>query len=494
MAYNNRLRSDELKYECGVRGRRQVGDVTVASMRKVLAALLAEEGNGVEHPDALLPVDVEEELSVMDAKLTELSTTIEVLAEEADDSSAARVRALMSHSNRRLSRLLGHCGAGERGRVKGMLTTLKEAVHKFRLAGEGAVYNASSVSTVSSESSVASAHTVHSPPPSVHSASSVSSVNSDKTVVSSTSAASKAKAKEPKVKSIAKKPIDFQKWGLTYSGAENTSVLSFILDAEEKAESRGLDKKYLLRGVPEFLTGRAKVWFRTVKEQIDSWEEMKTFLRTEFLPVDYSDNLWEEVRGRLQGEQESIGCYIANMLSLFERLALMGRIKEEVKLNIIVKNLAPFYVKGLVNTKVLSISHLRSLGRDLENAKFRVERYDSSRRTPLMEPEFAYKGKGKKVLVHEAVTEPEVAAVRGPGGRPPLSCWRCSAPGHRFRECSTKGDFPRFCYGCGKKEVVLTTCPTCRNRPLRPPRVEADAGASPGGNPSSSSWDEENPW
>ncbi|KAK3928367.1 Activity-regulated cytoskeleton associated protein 2 [Frankliniella fusca] len=476
MAYANRLRADELRFECGMRGQKQAPDATVDAMRRVFAALLAEEADGVEHQDALLPIDYEDELSVVDVKLTELNTAIDVLAVEADDSAAARVRALLSHCNRRLSRLLGHSGAGKRDRVKRMLVSLKDAVHRFRLAGEGAVYNASSVRSVSS---FASSHTVHSSSSSattVLSSPSVS-VHSFKSSPSATSTPKSKKPNKPHKIPVAQQ-VDFQKWGLNFSGAENVSVLSFILDAEEKAESRGLDLNCLVRGAPEFFTGRAKVWFRTVKDQIDSWGEMKNLLRTEFLPLNYSDNLWEEVRGRLQGEQESIGCYIANMLSLFERLALMGPIKEEIKLNIILKNLASFYVKGLVSQKVLSISHLKLLGRELENARFQVERYDNSRRTPLMEPEFAYKGKAKKALVHETVVEPEVAAVvhRG-GGRPPLTCWRCSVSGHRFRDCEAKGEFPKFCWGCGRKDAVTSTCPNCKERRAR--REEENKSSPP---------------
>ncbi|KAK3922804.1 Activity-regulated cytoskeleton associated protein 1 [Frankliniella fusca] len=334
------------------------------------------------------------------------------------------------------------------------MVALREAVHTFRLAGEGVVYNASSVPFFST---VPPSHS--SPKP----------------------------EKPPKKEKANLKQVDFQKWGVTFSGAENVSVLSFILDAEEKAESSGIEKRYLYKGASEFFTGRAKTWYRTIKSSVSSWEELKNFLRAEFLPVDYCDNLWEEVRGRLQGEQEPIGCYIANMLSLFERLSLMGPIDEEVKLNIISKNLAPFYVKGLVNVKILSIPHLKMLGRDLENAKFRVERYDNSRRTPLMEPEFAYKGRQRRVLVHEVnVEEPEVAPLRTEPlrPRPRAFCWRCLTPGHIFRDCQAKGDFPLFCWGCGRKEVVKTNCPVCRERkdkkggeenpPLNPPNPKKE--------------------
>ncbi|KAK3931280.1 Activity-regulated cytoskeleton associated protein 2 [Frankliniella fusca] len=186
------------------------------------------------------------------------------------------------------------------------------------------------------------------------------------------------------------------------------------MDVEEKAESCGIDPRHLLKGAPEFFCGRAKTWYRSVKGQIESWKELN-FLRTEFLPVGYSDNLWEEVRARLQGASEPIGTYIANMLSLFDRLALMGPIKEDIKLNIFVKNLAPFYVGRLANTPILSIPHLKQLGRNLEMTKFRIERYDKSRKTPLIEPEFAFMGRSRKTPLDAlSDTEPNKWRQYGP--------------------------------------------------------------------------------
>ncbi len=240
------------------------------------------------------------------------------------------------------------------------------------------------------------------------------------------------------------------------------------MDVEEKADSCGLPHRELLRGAPEFFQGKAKVWYRSVKGEIASWEELKNFLRAEYLPIGYSDNLWEEVRARLQGEGEPIGQYIANMLSLFSRLELMGPVEPELKLNIIEKNLAPFYVQQLVNTPVLSIPHLKQLGRNIELAKFRVDRYDKNRKTPLMEPEFAYKGRGRRTQLDEVVdAEPEVAALHDTRGRRPFVCWRCSADGHGFRDCQARGNFPRFCWGCGRRDVVIQNCAPCQERKAR---------------------------
>ncbi|KAK3913771.1 Activity-regulated cytoskeleton associated protein 1 [Frankliniella fusca] len=463
MNFYKRLRSDELRHEVGVRGRKQPEGATVEAMRVALTELLAEEANGVEHQDALLPIDEEEELTILEAKVAEVGNSVSLLAEEANESDAARARALLSHCNRRLSRLLSHVGQGRRVRVKELLILLKGSVGDFRNIGDLAVYQASSVPSVSSfpsqkSKSSKSTHESEPPPP-----------------------------EKPK-RGVRVKDIDFQKWGVTYSGSEGVSVLSFIMDVEEKADSCGLPHRELLRGAPEFFQGRAKTWYRSVKSEISSWEEMKNYLRAEYLPVGYVDNLWEEIRARLQGEAEPIGQYIANMLSLFSRLELMGTIEEEMKLGIIEKNLAPFYVKQLVNTKVMSIPHLKKLGRMIEEAKFRVERYDRTKKTPLMEPEFAYKGRARRTQLDEVGdVEPEVAALTDARGRRPFLCWRCGADGHSFRDCQARGNFPRFCWGCGKRDMVIQNCVPCQERKARraaAAQPDAPARASETTNPS----------
>lgn len=92
--------------------------------------------------------------------------------------------------------------------------------------------------------------------------------------------------------------LDFHKWNVSFSGADDKSVNSFIQDVEEKARSKNIDKRYLLQGATEFLTGVAKTWYRSIESETNSWEELKLALRREFLPLDYEESLWEEIRGR----------------------------------------------------------------------------------------------------------------------------------------------------------------------------------------------------
>lgn len=482
--YTNRLRADELRHEVGVRGTLAPEGATVNELRQLLTNLLREEEEGTEHDDALLPIDVDEESNILDAKVQEIGASVELLALEADDSAAGRVRALAGHCNRRLSRLLANVEADRRNEVKSLLRDLKGHVRDLRSVSDRPPYQASSVFSVSTLQSSQSSSK------SSHSSSTENSSHSNHS--SRKSSPPKGDGAGPRKTSSGdpKFNFPFHKWDVKFSGEGETSVLSFIMDVEEKAESQGIEVRYLIKGAPEFFTGRAKTWYRSIKKQVDSWDELKLFLRTEFLPLGYLDNLWEEVRARKQGETESIGAYIANMLMLFDRLAEMGPVNEEMKLNIIVKNLAPFYMKGLAMTPILSIGSLKKLGRELEMARFRVERYEQARtpKSQLMEPEFAFQSKGRSRATVNTVDTggPEVAAT---STRPPFNCWRCGQPNHAFRDCKEKGDFEKFCWGCGKKGVVSQSCTECkRRREARAQAAQGEQGQKEG------SWGSKNPW
>ncbi|KAE8740948.1 hypothetical protein FOCC_FOCC013560, partial [Frankliniella occidentalis] len=95
LTYSNRLRGDELRHEVGVRGTLAPDGATVDQLRQLLAGLLADEARGVELGDVLLPVQFEEEASVLDAKLQEIGTAVELLALEPDDSTAGRPSSLL---------------------------------------------------------------------------------------------------------------------------------------------------------------------------------------------------------------------------------------------------------------------------------------------------------------------------------------------------------------------------------------------------------------
>ena len=43
-----------------------------------------------------------------------------------------------------------------------------------------------------------------------------------------------------------------------------------------------------------------------------------------------------------------------------------------------------------------------------------------------------------------------------------IKCWNCSKPGHRFQNCEESR--MKFCFKCGKKDVISPECPNCSGK------------------------------
>ena len=247
---------------------------------------------------------------------------------------------------------------------------------------------------------------------------------------------------------------------------------------EEKARAKNIDKRYLLQGATEFLTGVAKTWYRSIELETNSWEELKLALRKEFLPLDYEESLWEEIRGRKQGPKENVGIFVSNMLGLFSRLEEV--VPEEKRLKIIKNNLSPFYLEKLALHQVMSIKQLRELGKELDLSKARLEQYNSPKpKGKALEPEFGCKGTRPTVNeVHEVqedkgVKVGEQAPNKSQTRR--VGCWQCGDFGHGYRFCSKPKKWD-FCSKCGYKGTTSKECARCRARAVK----DGDKGRNQG--------------
>ncbi|CAH0715186.1 unnamed protein product, partial [Brenthis ino] len=104
---------------------------------------------------------------------------------------------------------------------------------------------------------------------------------------------------------------------LKYSG--KTCVRAFIQEVEEFVCSRGITYDRILNFAYEIFTGDALHWYRYVKDNITSWNDLVR-LKDDFSSKDYDYRLLAEIRSRTQGENESIAIYLSIMHGMFSRL------------------------------------------------------------------------------------------------------------------------------------------------------------------------------
>lgn len=440
MRYLGQLRKAETFHELLVRGVEvSYSHSTLREMREKLATVIATPEE--EWVDKVKNT-VDEELALAGALMEDAANQVEACEGETRGASSEKTRALLSHLNRRLSRLMLLAGSDAKAKVTEALKELKELVTRFRQAGEGSVFDASSVCTKSRR---------------------------DKSQDRSKSDRDDSEEEAEKPKSSSKSAsarLDVHKWGIKFAGQEGSSVITFITEVEEKAGWKGVELNSLLVAASEFFEGSAKIWYRSVKREVDSWEELKRALRKEYLPLDYYDHLWDELRARKQGPNEGMGAYVACMLGLFERLELGEAVEEEQKLTLIKKNLHPSYLQKLALVPVRSIRELKEYGKHLELAMARADAYEGKGgKNRLVEPEFACpKGSRGKPVVNAVETPP--ASVKAAAKKPTL-CWNCRAEGHRFSKCD-KEVTSKFCFRCGNPGETTVSCKRCASKPKGP--------------------------
>ena len=117
------------------------------------------------------------------------------------------------------------------------------------------------------------------------------------------------------------KSIPIYKWGVTFSGeSSGMSVYQFLERVEELAKARHASKVDLYASAIALFEDKALLWFRSVRSRISDWDALITALKQEFLPPDYDDILWDEMKVRVQSKSETITIFVAVMETLFSRL------------------------------------------------------------------------------------------------------------------------------------------------------------------------------
>lgn len=300
------------------------------------------------------------------------------------------------------------------------------------------------------------------------------------------------------------KNVPIYKWGVTFDGERKSSSLnSFLERVAELADARGVPKRALYSSAVDLFTGKALLWYRSVKNVVRDWDSLVLLLRQEFLPSDYDDQLWDEIKARKQGKFESVSIFIAIMETLFNRLSRPPA--EVTRIKHIRQNLLPQYFSQLALLDVETLPELSKLCKKLEDAHLTQSQFRKPQKpyVEMLEPELAYVANSSASEVTE-ITASKPTTARGEssvfhnnsGGpsvvhsknnvhhrardsnrvspvskgyssslqkvnRSPLAvrCWNCEQPNHTYASCKLKRR--KFCYRCGYINVTVSSCPKC---------------------------------
>lgn len=426
----NYLKKDELQYELQLRGV-SVTDRTVDEMRPQLRSLLNFENKDSSLHYPKYDLDISAELDTVNAKVLELATLVESFKGSANSSKCKGLLSRLVHLLKRIDRI-----PTENLPAVDITTRSESFAAVLDLMGR----IESVTKRKEADASLLLKHQKASTPADHNLDSNASSESSDSEVKAVTS-----------LRSSKSKSMPVLKWNLKYSGdPKGMSVHTFLERVSELRIARNVSEVELFDQTLDLFEGRALLWYRANRTRVNNWKELTSMIIRHYEPPDYRSRLLQEIMSRTQDSSESIIDYLSCMTAMFERY---GNISEELRLDIILKNLAPFYVMQL--PEVATLAELETECLKLEVRKYRAEHHvapSHKKSAHYVEPDFAF------VSATPTNTETQACASQPTTS---LICWNCQKTGHAYQQCSLPRT--RFCYRCGKPNVTVRTCPTCNH-------------------------------
>lgn len=401
------LIKEELEYELNIRGMLASADTVDSMKSKLRSALKAEASEESTYTNIKYPYAYKEDMEALTKKLEEITRLVEAYRASSKETEFVKAKSKADYALRRAGRVVYDNDAQH------------QAVLDIR---SQIIVLTGKLFTVESESELEDDDLGFSK------------------ITLTASTPKKARVVENNSGTIS----EVGKWNLKFKGDHNGSVNAFLERAEELRLAKGLSKTQLFKAAVELFDDKALIWFRANRKRIGGWDKLIEELRAEFLPADYDDRLWEEIRHRTQGDDETMGVYVAIMEQMFSRLN--DQCDEAKKLKILKRNISPFYQQQLAHSVVETTNDLVRLGKVVETTRASIEAFKPpSKAKQTLEPDLAYRGTSMTRRCDAIQVETR------------LKCRNCGHEGHDFRDCR----MILKCFGCGRPGVKRYNCPQC---------------------------------
>lgn len=439
----DRLSRDELLYELAVFGVEHPAEATVDDLRKVLRKSLRLEKSSLAYKKPKYPFLFAEDQAALESKLLELEDLLDNF-DGTDVKVGKKITSKFAHGLGRLNRSEPKDDVQKKSKF--------QMRYQFLLAYDNFVAKTKTHKKIKSSTLL-----------------DLSVLNSSMISGGASSGEDSSSDEEIHVSKPQWKPVPVRDWGIKFSGEKSGVSLScFFERVDELKRSRHVTRQMLFEEAGDLFEGEAKKWFNLVKDWVVDWDTLAEAMREEFQGPDYDKHLFEEIKRRTQGENESIGAFIAAMNGLFSRLK--QPVPNDAKLKILVDNIAPFYQPHLAFRDITSVMELLTLCRKLDAKRHLAETYvPPPRRNKCLEPDLAcahassISSRSRTISENSQSSHPHVFAATGERARNnTFRCWNCNGQGHLSLHCTA----PRklHCFRCGQVDVTVKNCPKCNQQ------------------------------
>lgn len=166
------------------------------------------------------------------------------------------------------------------------------------------------------------------------------------------------------------------KWGIKFSNeSKSLGVFEFIQKVEAKAKAYEVSHESLFQSACELFDGFAAKWF--LSQTFINWNEIKEKLISDFVQVDYLENLLDTIRQRKQAYNEEIVHFFTVFEDDCSRLPVQLTVDE--KLNILKKNILQKYRPYVALSKFNSVDDMKHALKVLEMSMSQNNSTDNSR-------------------------------------------------------------------------------------------------------------------
>lgn len=236
--------------------------------------------------------------------------------------------------------------------------------------------------------------------------------------------------------SVPLKGESLTKWNLVFSG--ETCVREFFFRVEEEGVARDVRPAYVVRRFHELLSGSALKFFRAIRYPGLSYAELKTDFFKTFDVTDYDFKVESQLRALSQKANQSVVDFVIQARDLNAKLR--SPLSEESLFNVVKYGMNPKYHPCLATNIVRDIDGLLEIARNFEAFQ-----------SPLP--------------VRLAIAPVNAEIVKEAGSHPPVTCMKCDATGHNYRNCPNITE--AVCFRCKRVGAITRDCPRCNPTPSK---------------------------